>query len=406
MSWNNRPSMVDVRIDFQPLHSVMLGRRTSSNVPAVGDYLDQLRTKKQAPRLWSIPAGAPNVSTWSSGIVFDEDIVTSPGTPTNTVDPETSLNPPPRVVSNDETDYADLQRRQSASASNPAQDRLLSERALTAERQRTEANLNQAKTTQSQTEFDKQTADQKAMEDRQLQEQLQIADSELGSTPQIQASQIANNSPGDAAADFENQQITKDLEEGVAYKQSLDGAPPGSTTSIPKELPSGGKAPGQSDSFWSGVSSKLSSAGTSIVAAGKGIATSVIDGASYKAKQVGNVLSPIGGKVKDIGKAITTTTTKPTTPEEARKADTFPTTTEETIKAQTEPLVATSQENIQAMKSEIASENQSYTTQRQVLSGALQRTTDPTTITRLNQLTSNLEATHESNLLVIENKYS
>jgi hypothetical protein len=404
MSWNNRPSMIDVRIDFQPLHSVMLGRRTSNSVPAVGDYLDQLRTKKTAPRLWDVPAGAPNVSTWSSAR-SDEDIFEAPGTPTHTVDIESALNPPPRVMSDDDADYADLQHKQQTSASNPAADRILAERARTVEDARRLDSINQAKQSQEALSAVDQVAAQKAVQDKKLQDQLTSSDEYAGGLPETQSNQIASRSPGPSEAELEEQGMAGNMMDGVAYQQDLDGAPPGQSKDVPKETPEGGKAPGKSDSFWSGVSSKLSAGGTAVVAAGKNVATSVIDGASSKAKQVSTAIDKVTGKTKDTGQDVKTTVTPSTTVEEARKANTFPTTSEEGVKAQVEPKVAASQNTMQLRSSAIAEENQRYSSQLQVWNDLLGKTTDPATKTFAETRISALEANHKINLTDIEKKY-
>jgi hypothetical protein len=406
MSWNNRPSMIDVRIDFQPLHSVMLGRRTSSSVPSVGDYIDQLRTSKIAPRLWQVPAGAPNVSTWTSGTAYDEDIFEVPGTPTSTVNTDDAINPPERVSEVDKDVYDKILAEQRAKGINPAAERLQKERQAQ-QNQIIQDNLNQAKQTQEAADYDNQTAAQKTVADKQLQEQLVTTDSTLSALPETQANQIANTSSGpsqDEIADAADGKIA--VPEGVAYIQDEYGSVPGDSKNVPKELPEGGKAPGQSDSFWGGVSSKLSATGTAVIAAGRNIATSVVDGASYKARQVSDTIEKITGKSKDSGQEIKTTVSKPTTVEEVRKADTFPTTSEETVKEQSEPIVAASQQSMQARSSEIAAENQSYTSQLQVWNSLLEKTTDPSirayAQTRINLLKTN----HESNLTIIENKYN
>jgi predicted amidohydrolase YtcJ len=131
-----------------------------------------------------------------------------------------------------------------------------------------------------------------------------------------------------------------------------------------------------------------------------------VDGASAKAKQVSDSIGKATGMLKSSGQEVKTTVTPSTTVEEVRKADTFPTTSEEGVKAQTEPTVAASQQSMQARSSEIASENQKYTSDLQVWNNLLEKTTDPATKTFAQTRINLLNTNHESNLAQIENKYT
>jgi len=407
MSWNNRPSMIDVRLDFQPLHSVMLGRRKSTSVPAIGDYIDQLKKKENAPHLWNVPTGAPNVANWTPKFPIDEISFESPGTPTPTTDPSVYRNPGPRVPEVDEFDYTALQNKQAASGSNPTEDRI-NEEAIAAANARSKAdNLAQAAQTQQSQDAALQSADQKTLQDKERQDQLNVSDSEFGGLPISQASQIANTTAGSGQIDGRNQVENYTTTDSVAYTQSADGAPPNQDLTVTKEVPEGGKPPGQSDAFWSSVSSKLTAAGTAIVGAGKNISTSVIDGATYKANQVTNILHK-AGITKDQGEGIKTTVTSPTTVEEVRREGVFP-----------DVGTETSIQEIQVSKTtEIATENQSYIQEKGQIDDGIQRAgwayrngtiTEAqynTTVSQYNNSLQRLNTNHQIVLTSIENKYN
>ena len=418
MSWNNRPSMIDVRLEFQPLHSVMLGRRTSTSVPSVGDYIDQLGERTVAPKMYGPQPGAPNVTSTSRGIPSDEDIVTAPGTPTSTVDPTAYQNPSPRVMSDDEADAAYLKKKEADAATAPGEVDREARIVAGRDKELEASKLDQAKQTQEMEDYAGQNAEQKALQDKKLQDQLEAAQYYEGVRPETQATQVAGLTPG-ASRDqmIDAAEAMAAVPEDSAYIQDEYGAVPGDSKNVPKELPEGGKAPGQSDSFWGGVSSKLTATGTAVYAAGTKIATSVIDGASSKAKQLSESITKATGTVKDLGQSIKTTITPKPTVEEVKKADTFPTTAEETVKAQVEPTVAASQEKMQARSSAIAGENQKYTSGVQVLNTGIQKTTNlynsggmtkeqyEATINTYNRGLNGIKVAHENSLATIENKY-
>jgi len=292
--------------------------------------------------------------------VYDDDIIAAPGTPTPAVDPDAYKTPSPRVMSDDEADAADLEKKQAASGSTPTSERLMRERAATAKSRQTEDSINKAKEGQDALDLAQAESAQKAIQDKQLQDQLQAAEGAYGVPPPTQAEEIAYRSPGPTEAELEEQGMAGNMMDGTAYTQSPDGAPPGQSKDVPKEKPEGGQPTGKSNSFWGGVSSKLSAAGTAVYGAGEKIATSVIDGAKNQARQVSESIDKATGMTKNLGESIKTTVTPTPTVEEAKKAEVIPTTTEAEKKAEAEPEVAADQKSQQGYHSEVAQENQRY----------------------------------------------
>jgi hypothetical protein len=392
MSWNQRPSMVDVRIDFIPLHQIMLNRRTS-NVPNVGDWINQLTKKREAPHLWREPAGSPIPSRLPS-VVYDDSVwVETVSKPTPTTTPD--LTGPPRVEEVDVATYNKILEEQRAKGINPSADRLARERAAIVEAKFEEDSLRKAQEGEISEEAARQFEYQQALKDQEIQDNLAYGFNQAGiNGPDYQ--------PGPNMSESLNQTTVGNI---------MDGIVPGTQEEWNQaELASAeaqGQEPGKVTSIFQGISSKLSETGSKVYSDLKSTVTGLIDGASDKARKVSEDVKRATGTDKKTGEDIKSTvaTTTPTINEE-RLAEVIPTTTEADKKAVTEPTVVASQEKMQAMTSEVAIENQEYNRKMSILTNLLQRTTDPATKTFAEKQITNLNGNHLLNLQSIENKYS
>ena len=366
MSWNNRPSMIDVRLDFQPLHSVMLGRRTSNNVPAVGDYLQQLRTQTEAPHLWNVPGGAPVVKQATSYTRSDPvDRNEAAGTP-RPPEPVVLDGIPARVTDVNIAAWEKLVAAQRAQGINPSATRLASER----ETRDAAAKAKAAEDFQSQAVRDQQ-------KDMQTLKDMTTKDAAEAS-PQSTGEQMASASPGPTEAELL-------ALEGVNLPQYGAGnVTPGPT---PDELAASDVGPPKQQTFLGGVASSLKAAGdaawTGASVVGSAIATSVI-----------NVANP--SWTQSTEPAVKPSTTVPTTIDEARKEVVYPDVNNGTIP----------QANQQAMSSEVSSENQTYSNSMSVLRGLYARAIPfSSNQTEISQLITKANLDHQINLAAIANKY-
>jgi len=386
MSWNQRPSMVDVRIDFQPLHQVMLNRRTS-NVPNVGDWVKQLTTKREAPNLWEAEAGAPTQKNADLALPQGsrKDTVSKP-TPTS--NPEESYDPDPRQDPATVKKYNDLK----AAGQYPAgvtEDLAL---AASAEKQFKEDSLRQAKEQADAEVAARQYEEVQSLRDREMQENLDYYQSE----PQPAGPSYQD---GPDLSQSLNQTTVGNVTDSVTPGTQEEWNQAEATTAQAREA-------GKSTSIFQSLSSKLSAAGDKIVTDAKSTVSTIVDSASDRARRINEAVKKATGTEKKTGDDIKTTALQTATPiNEERKATVIPTTNESTVKAQTEPTVVASQQNMQAMTSEIVNENQSYIQSLQVWNNLLEKTTDPATKTYAQTRINLLNTNHEFNLTTIENKY-